>query len=190
MKNIKRYRKELEKSGHVIGKRESKKYVHLDFIPTTFVLPVDYNLFVEEYKKAPQSMWILKPCGRSQGSGIFLINKLSKVKRWADELQANLAAMGPNSNSAIPINRENYVISKYITNPLLIGGKKFDLRMYILVTAFKPLKAYLFKHGFCRFSNEKYNISDKEINNIFMHLTNVSVQQKWVRSSRSKESYY
>ena len=25
---------------------------------------------------------------------------------------------------------ETYVISRYIDNPMLIGGKKFDLRMY------------------------------------------------------------
>lgn len=40
VKNIKRYRKDVEKEGGPLGeKNEFGKYVHLDFIPTTFVLP-------------------------------------------------------------------------------------------------------------------------------------------------------
>ncbi|XP_018331645.1 probable tubulin polyglutamylase TTLL1 [Agrilus planipennis] len=169
VKNVKRYRRDLEKEGNLMAERGDSKYLHLDFIPVTFVLPADYNMFVEEYRKAPQSTWIMKPCGRSQGSGIFLINKLSKLKKWSREaknpLQPQLSI------------KESYVISRYIDNPLLIGGKKFDLRLYVLVTSFRPLKAYLFKLGFCRFCTVKYNSSVAELDNMYVHLTNVSVQR-------------
>lgn len=54
-----------------------------DFVPVTYMLPADYNLFVEEFRKSPSSTWIMKPCGKAQGKGIFLINKLSQIKKWS-----------------------------------------------------------------------------------------------------------
>jgi tubulin polyglutamylase TTLL1 len=75
------------------------------------------------------------------------------------------------------IAKESYVISRYIDNPLLIGGKKFDLRLCVLVTSFRPLKAYLFKLGFCRFCTIKYDTNLNEIDNMYIHLINVSVQK-------------
>lgn len=128
-------------------------------------------MFVEEYRKNPQSTWIMKPCGKSQGAGIFLINKLSKLKKWSREAKTTFHPQ---------IGKESYVISRYIDNPLLIGGKKFDLRLYVLVTSFRPLKAYLFKQGFCRFCTVKYDTSMTELDNMYVHLTNVSVQKHGV----------
>ena len=132
---------------------------------------LDYNMFVEEYRKNTQSTWIMKPTGKSQGAGIFLINKLSKLKRWSREAKTSFHPA---------IGKESYVISRYIDNPLLIGGKKFDLRLYVLVTSFRPLKAYLFKLGFCRFCTVKYDTSVTELDNMYVHLTNVSVQKHGV----------
>lgn len=41
VKNIKRYRKEMEREGNPIAERGDVpgRYLHLDFIPITFVLP-------------------------------------------------------------------------------------------------------------------------------------------------------
>lgn len=73
--------------------------------------------------------------------------------------------------------KENYVVSRYVDNPLLIGGKKFDLRMYVLVTNYKPLKVWIYNKGFGRFCNEQYTTDVAEIENMFVHLTNVAIQQ-------------
>lgn len=170
VKNIKRYRKDLEREGSpIVEKDETGRYIYLDFIPQTFMLPADYNLFVEEFRKHPNTMWIMKPCGKARGVGIFLVNKLSQLKKWSRDSKTN--------SFVPPTAKDTYVISKYIDNPLLIGGKKFDLRLYVLVTSFRPLKCYMYQLGFCRFCTVKYNANINELDNMFVHLTNVSIQK-------------
>ncbi|XP_061435000.1 polyglutamylase complex subunit TTLL1 [Lethenteron reissneri] len=170
VKNIKRYRRDLERDGSVVAERDDTgRYLHLDFVPVTFLLPADYNLFVEEFRKNPSSTWIMKPCGKAQGKGIFLINKLSQIKKWSRDCKTN--------SFVAPSAKEAYVISLYIDNPLLIGEKKFDLRLYVLVTSYRPLKCYMYRLGFCRFCTVKYSPSTNELDNMFVHLTNVSIQK-------------
>ena len=61
-KNLKRLRKSLEKESKV----EAAK---CDFFPTTFELPSEYHIFVEEFKRRPGTIWIMKPAGKAQGKG-------------------------------------------------------------------------------------------------------------------------
>jgi len=70
------------------------------------------------------------------------------------------------------------VISQYISNPHLINGFKYDLRIYVLVTCFDPLKIYLFKEGLVRFATQKYSTSAQNLDKSFVHLTNYSVNKK------------
>ena len=58
-----------------------------------------------------------------------------------------------------------------------MGGKKFDLRIYVLVTSYQPLTIYMYRSGFARFSHTRYAMDTAELNNMQMHLTNVAVQK-------------
>jgi tubulin polyglutamylase TTLL2 len=94
-----------------------------NFVPTTFVLPNEYVNFMREYaEQTEKAIWICKPSDSSRGRGIFLISDMSQL-----------------------IYDQQYVIQQYISNPLLLGGFKFDLRLYVLITSFFPIRCYLYK---------------------------------------------
>ncbi|KAL7975928.1 hypothetical protein Chor_005486 [Crotalus horridus] len=112
VKNLKRLRKQLERES---GKLEATK---CDFFPKTFEMPSEYHLFVEEFRKNPGITWIMKPVARSQGRGIFLFRKLKDVIDWRKD-----AVRPDDQKDDIPV--ENYVAQR----------RKFDLRVYVLVTS-------------------------------------------------------
>lgn len=160
VKNLKKYVRELEKVG------ENCRI--LDHLPLTFTLPVEYCLFEKkfnDYKQTGGSLWIMKPIGRFGGAGISLVTKKSQVKEWMKDRGRYCST------------KDQHVISKYISNPFLIGGRKFDLRLYCLVTSYKPLKAYIYKQGFARFSAYKYSIDTKQLDDMRIHLTNTTFQK-------------
>jgi len=47
-----------------------------------FCLQTEYHMFVEEFKKNPGQIWIMKPVAKSQGKGIFLFRKLKDIVDW------------------------------------------------------------------------------------------------------------
>ena len=66
VKNIKRFRKDMEKENNPIAERDdSGNLLYLDIVPMTYILPADYTIFVEEFKKNPNATWIMKPTSRA-----------------------------------------------------------------------------------------------------------------------------
>ncbi|CEM22877.1 unnamed protein product [Vitrella brassicaformis CCMP3155] len=166
VKNMKRAKRQLEKESRT---DEAQSY---NVYPTTYVLPMEYSMFVEEFKKHHNALWIMKPVGKSQGKGIFLFDKLSQINDWKT-VPSFRQPEGQTQQTA-----EAYVVQKYVENPLLIGGKKFDLRLYALVTSYSPLTVYFYRSGFARFSHTHFSFDNENLTDIGMHLTNVAVQKQ------------
>ena len=160
IKNLKRMQRALQREGL------DEEAVAYDFFPGTYTLPADYGLFVEEYKNHPPgAIWIMKPVGKAQGKGIFLFNKLSEISDWKRKSDSTAQQA------------ESYVVQRYIENPLLVGGKKFDLRLYVLVTSYAPLTVFMYRSGFARFSLYRYNTDTSNLGDTYVHLTNAAVQK-------------
>ena len=85
---------------------------------------------------------------------------------------------------------------RYLSDPFLINGSKFDLRVYVYVTSLDPLIIYIYRDGLVRFATVKwvhchssiytfiylsiyrYSQSNKSLSNRFVHLTNYSVNKR------------
>jgi tubulin polyglutamylase TTLL5 len=72
---------------------------------------------------------------------------------------------------------QSVIIQRYLANPLLLDGYKFDLRVYVLVTSFQPLEAFVYQEGFIRVCTHKYSNEPADLRNLFIHLTNSSIQK-------------
>lgn len=63
----------------------------------------------------------------------------------------------------------------------MIDGFKYDLRIYVFINGISPLRIYVYNDGLARFATEKYEKpNDKNINNLFMHLTNYAINKESV----------
>jgi len=71
--------------------------------------------------------------------------------------------------------KKNWIIQKYIENPLLIMNRKVDIRVWVVVSSWNPLKIYYFKEPYVRFGCNDYD--PKTPSNIYSHLTNKAVSQ-------------
>ncbi|KAI5744944.1 hypothetical protein M8J76_006834 [Diaphorina citri] len=168
-RNLKRYRRQCVKNGNTEEAELSNA------MPMTFEIPSETALFLQEARRDSHNMWIVKPSGGSQGRGILLFKKLSEFEEWRENKdwspKERKRSDDPNDIELIP---EVYVAQKYITNPYLLEGRKFDMRMYVLVTSFSPLTVWIARDGFARIAGIKY-CKDNFADNC-MHLTNTAIQ--------------
>jgi hypothetical protein len=69
------------------------------------------------------------------------------------------------------------IVQRYIDNPLLINKRKFDIRMFWMITSINGcIKAYFYNDGYLRTSCKEFSLSN--LSNRMIHLTNDAVQMK------------
>ena len=128
-----------------------------NFMSETYYYPDDKKIIKEKfgnYELNINDLWLLKPANRCGGYGIRIFKSLKDVKE------------------------KSFLLNKYVTNLDLIHNKKYDLRLYILVTGLKPLRIYFNKEGLIRIASKNFTLNEEFINNTYVHLTNTGVNSK------------
>ena len=141
---------------------------HFSFMPECYILPHDRDSLLSAFELSRGRPWIVKPAGSSQGRGIYIT---SNPLELPDTYHTS--------------NDDNWIVGRYIDNPLLIDSRKFDLRLYVAVTSFNPLKIYLHEEGLCRLATEKY--SNETYDQKYAHLTNYSINKHNVKICTDNE---
>ncbi|EFX87889.1 hypothetical protein DAPPUDRAFT_311295 [Daphnia pulex] len=125
------------------------------FLPQTFVLPHDLRLLRKQWTRTTTDVpWIIKPPASARGTGIQVIHEWSQLPR-----------------------KKPLVVQSYVKNPYLINGTKFDIRLYVFITSVNPLRIYLFENGLVRFASLAYSTEMNTLNDLYVHLTNYSVNK-------------
>jgi hypothetical protein len=211
------------------------------FTPTTFLLPTEYEKFVEASQKRQGAAWICKPSDASQGQGIFIIrdaNEISSTYYNAFDGGSGRARREPSVvQPMVPIDADSssesdgdeeaaqssraranqflsaeptggraihgdvsvrytlkalrarlnkttapcvsfsrlHIVQHYLDRPALLDGRKFDLRIYVLVTSFAPLRVYIYRDAIVRLATARYDMAN--LSDPYAHLTNASINK-------------
>ena len=150
--------------------------------------------FLKENKKI-NNLWLIKAQNLNRGMCIKILNDINKIKKYIAYYNRGISRgytdntkkeMRNNSlnrkilnifdNKDEPFNNiyqsSIILVQKYIEKPLLYFGRKFDIRIWVLLT--HDLKVYVFKEGHLKCCSVKYNLN---INDNYSHLTNYSYQK-------------
>ena len=128
-----------------------------DYMFETYSYPEDKIIIFNKFKNyrltnySQNELWLIKPKLSTCGANIALLKEYSDIK-------------------------DDYIITKFLKNPHLIKGFKYDLRFHGLITSILPLKLYLYNEGLVRISSEKYDYNN--LTKLSSYLTNIALNIK------------
>ena len=140
-------------------KRFEKRYpAEYDYMLESYIYPKEKELIEKKFRnytlKNKNDIWLVKPVSGKCGLNISILTNFSDI------------------------HLKDYIITKYLFNPHLIKGYKYDLRFHGLISTIKPLKLYLYNEGLVRLASEKHDISSCFSKKIFSFLTNLHINKE------------
>ncbi len=153
--------------------REGAGATSRDFYPKSYRLshPAERERFLEQLPDDddPENLWILKPGGLSRGKGVRILWQFDRLRAQLADPES--ACQDPEIDLTL-----NYVAQLYIRTPLLLDGRKSEIRVYWLIASLDPLMVLVYRHGYARYTLLPFQLGDYE--NPLVHTTNTFQQKK------------
>lgn len=123
-----------------------------------------YSDFQAYTRARKNKTYICKPDTGSQGKGIF-ISKSSKNVLPGEHMIcqvyiSRVRVLLSQSHTLTQTHTHTHCSHSFLLSPpqpFILGGYKFDLRIYVLVTSCDPFSVFMFKEGLVRFCTTKYH---------------------------------
>ena len=123
------------------------------------------KLIIPKSHYTGRNLWLIKKINLNRGREIQVISNLEQIIQQINQIKNEQKKL------------KYLIIQKYIEKPLLYCKRKFDIRIWVLFTYLlktNKFEAYVFKEGHLKASSEIFDINS---NDLFIHLTNYSVQK-------------
>ena len=173
-----------------------KKYSSLFSIPGVGneKIGAKSNVFIDPNLYDNKNFWVVKASDLNRGRCIKIADSLSQIQKLVKRFYEGIYKDFAEDNDDIeyePFKSKNnlsdeekknimkkkyrssfVIIQKYIEKPLLYRGRKFDMRIWVLIT--HKMNVYIFKEGHLKTSSVEFDINVK---NSYVHITNYSIQK-------------
>lgn len=132
----------------ILGNKNIQYSNMVDFLEERpYYLPETIPFKKNNIKKLKQNFesddtkkWIVKPENSLNRNGIGVFDSYNKLVHFVNQHNYN-----------------EWILQEFIDNPLLINGKKFHFRVYVLIIKDKQMfKTLMYNKGFMYFSTQKY----------------------------------
>ncbi|MFO8141391.1 MAG: amylase [Marinobacter sp.] len=146
------YRSLMELRARVERQQQGASHLtdRLAFVPGVFSMPEDYHAFQQAALDNPGKRWMLKPKNAARGKGVQLVGDPAEVP------------MEP-----------SWMVQEYLENPHTMHGRKYVLRLYVLISSLEPFRVYLYRQGFAKLASAPYD--EENANNPYSYLTNPDI---------------
>ncbi len=153
--------KNLEKMVKKFGEAE------FPFVIPSFVLPEELNVFKTHWEHSLDKVWVVKPVMGSNSRGVYAVTHWNQIQ---------LPETG------------NVVVQKYIANPYLINGAKTEFRVYVVVTGWNPIRAYISYDGIVKVGLSNFSMALDTLNDPCIHFRPTGKRMNECLPENSKES--
>lgn len=117
-------------------------------------------------------MFIIKPSMANKAAGIKVFDSMDQLRAIFEEPESDSEEDEDDEGQEDLSQVREWVIQRYIHNPLLVNKRKFHIRAYVLSKS--NVQVYLYRDMLALFAMKEYDTSNLDDN--LIHLTNTCIQ--------------